>query len=292
MSSAEVIEQIKELPANERAQVARFIAEKNVIKPADKVWRYFDQAKAVHLIKTSQLYLRRLDLLTDYYEGDPYEGNPTFSLIEGDMYAHSKVFGHADEVNIRKEFEYERKATFVSCWQMSDYDSWLMWKQYCQRGGGVAVQTTIRRLSALSDEKVLLFKDVKYLDHWLDNSLEHRIPIQVFIKPLWFADEKEIRLALFRSERLNGIMDERREEALATLKDHELIQVSLEDLVEQIVLNPFSRECQKEEIVSLVESLRPELKSRLCESAIVNKPVLSQSVDGLDVDACQPTKTL
>jgi hypothetical protein len=56
----------------------------NAIQPTKKVWRYFDQKKAVHLIETSHLYLRRLDLLTDYYEGDPYEGNPTFSLIEGD----------------------------------------------------------------------------------------------------------------------------------------------------------------------------------------------------------------
>ena len=249
----------------------------NIIQPTTKVWRYFDQKKAVHLIKTSQLYLRRLDLLTDYYEGDPYEGNPTFSLIEDDMDAHSQFFGHADEASIRKEFEYERKATFVSCWQMSDYESWLMWKQYCQRGGGFAVQTTIKKLSALSDEKSLLFKDVKYLDHWLDNAGEHRIPTQVFIKPRWFLDEKEIRLALFRSECLCGVMDERREEKLARLKDHELISINLTDLVEQIVLNPFSCECQKKEIASLVESLRPELKSRLCESAIAKKPILSES---------------
>jgi hypothetical protein len=263
----------------------------NIIQPTKKVWRYFDQKKAVHLIETSHLYLRRLDLLTDYYEGDPYEGNPTFSFIEGDMYDHSQVFGHADEASIRKEFEYERKATFVSCWQISDYESWLMWKQYCQRGGGFAVQTTIKRLSALSDEKSLLFKDVKYLDHWLDNSLEHRVPIQVFLKPHWFSDEKEIRLASFRSECVCGKMDERREEALARLKDHELISIDLADLVEQIVLNPFSCECQKKEIVGLVESLRPELKSRLCESVIAKKSVLSQSGEALGADDCQPTKT-
>jgi hypothetical protein len=276
MSAAQVIEQIKELSANERAQVARFIA----VQPTTKAWRYFDQKKAIHLIKTSQLYLQRLDLLTDYYEGDPYEGNPTFSLIEGDIYAHSQVFGHADEASIRKEFEYERKATFVSCWQMSDYESWFMWKQYCQRGGGFAVQTTIKRLSALADEKSLLLHNVKYLDHWADNSLVHTIPCQVFVKPCWFSDEKEIRLALFHSECINGIMDERRENALARLKDHELIETNLANVVEQIVLNPFSCECQKKEVVGLVESLRPELKSRLCESGITNKPVLSQFQDG------------
>lgn len=263
----------------------------NPIQPTKKVWRYFDQKKAVHLIETSHLYMRRLDLLTDYYEGDPYEGNPTFSLIEGDMYALSQRFGHADEASIRKEFEYERKATFVSCWQMSDYESWLMWKQYCQRGGGFAVQTTVKRLSALALEKSLLYRPVKYLDHRLDNSLEHTIPIQVFIKPRWFSDEEEYRLALFRSECVCGIMDERREEALARLKDHELVSINLADLIEQIVLNPFSCECQKKEIVGLVKSLRPELKSRLCESVIAKKSILSRSGEALGADACQPTKT-
>jgi len=241
-----------------------------------KVWRYFDQKKAVDLIKTSQLYLRRLDLLTNYFEGDPYEGNPTFSLIEGDMFAHRQFFGSADEAEIRKGYEYERKATFVSCWQMSDHESWLMWKQYCQRGGGFAVQTTLKRVSALADEKKqIYFKEVTYLDHWLDNSLEHRVPIQVFLKPRWFSDENEIRLALFRGEYICGIMDERMECALASLKDHELISINLADLVEKIVWNPFSCDFQKKEIADLIESLRPELRTRLSESDIANKPVLS-----------------
>jgi hypothetical protein len=160
---------------------------------------------------------------------------------------------------------------------MSDDESWLMWKQYCQRGGGFVVQTTIERLSTFAIEKSLLHRPVKYLDHSVDNSLEHTIPIQVFIKPRWFSDEKEYRLALFRSECICGIMDERREVPLARLNDHELVSINLADVVGQIVLNPFSCECQKKEIVSLVESLRPELKSRLCESVIASKPILSQS---------------
>ena len=36
MSAAEVIEQIKELPANERAQVARFVAENGNLLPRHK----------------------------------------------------------------------------------------------------------------------------------------------------------------------------------------------------------------------------------------------------------------
>ena len=52
------------------------------INPLAKVWRYFDQEKAESLLNTGKLYLRRLDLLTDEFEGDPYEGSPTYDMFE------------------------------------------------------------------------------------------------------------------------------------------------------------------------------------------------------------------
>jgi hypothetical protein len=248
----------------------------NPTEPTKKVWRYLDQEKAIHLFTTSLLYLRRLDLLTDYFEGDPYEGNPTFSLIDGVAHSHLQAFGHANEASIRKKFGCERKATFVSCWQMAECESWLMWKQYCRGGGGggVAVQTTISRLAAFAKNKGLLFKEIIYLDHWTDNSLEHQVPIQVFIKPRWFADEKEVRIALFRSDYVCGTMEEI-DQHLLILNDHELVLIKLADSIEQIVLSPFASDGQKKEIVELIESSRPELRPKLCESVITEKPLIS-----------------
>ena len=243
-----------------------------------KVWRYFDQTKAEHFVKTSKIYLRRLDLLTSFFEGDPYEGNPTFSLIEIDLNAHQNAFGHADENEIKQQYRDEQKATFVSCWQMSDCESWLMWKQYCNKGGGFAVQTDVKRLSVLAGKKSLLLKPVEYLDHYLDLSLrEHTVPIQVFIKPRWFTDEKEIRLARFRGDCICGT-NEQKEAALAGLNDHELIETNLSDLIEKIVWNPFSSDFQKKEVWNLINTLHPELKSRVFDSEISCEPVLTRKM--------------
>ncbi len=193
------------------------------------------------------------------------------------------------DAELMKQFLRERKATFVSCWQKSEYESWLMWKQYCRKedgceGGGVALQTTMKRLwvthqTLFEKHKDLFLKHVDYLDHWTDSSVSHTVPIQVFLKPVWFLDEKEIRLALFRGSLAYGGTEEQSNAALAQLKDHELIEVNLCDLCERIVLNPFSSDEQKAEISDLIKNKRRELESRLHESGIASKPLLPMCGD-------------
>jgi hypothetical protein len=95
------------------------------INPLTKVWRYFDQNKALNLICSKELYLRRLDLLTHQSEGDPYEGTPTFHMLEVYKRFYRQYVKPADDAELIKRFEQERRATFVSCWQRSESESWL-----------------------------------------------------------------------------------------------------------------------------------------------------------------------
>ena len=198
------------------------------INPLTKVWRYFDQNKALDLICSKKLYLRRLDLLTHQFEGDPYEGTPTFHMLEVYKRVYRQYVSPADDAELIKRFEQERRATFVSCWQRSESESWLMWKQYCQRGGGFAVQTTLRRLNHLFAARVeeygtLILRPVVYIDHWSDDPLPHRVPVQVFYKPTWFSEEREIRLVRFRHECAGAGTVEQCEQALSRLDDHDYI---------------------------------------------------------------------
>ena len=258
-----------------------------------KVWRYFDQRKAKHLIETSKLYLRRLDLLTDAYEGDPYEGTPTFAIFQGWKEARLQAgLPAASDAELMRHFERERKSTFVSCWQKSEYESWLMWKQYCRKGdgfegGGFALQTTMKRIWLLHQalhpkHKILHLQPVRYLDHWTDCNLPHSVPIQVFVKPVWFLGEMEIRLALFRADCAWGGTEEQIEAAITQLKEGELIEIPLSDLVERIVLNPFASDDQKNEILNLVETHRRDLQGKLRESGIAKKSVLSRFLERHD----------
>lgn len=246
-----------------------------------KVWRYFDEQKAAYIIQESRLYLRRLDLLTSCFEGDPYEGTPTLNMFEGLRQAYQQLFPKFTDAQIIKHFEDERRATFVSCWQKSDHESWLMWKQYCKRGGGFALQTTTHRLrlawQPLREKNAQFFlKRVDYLDHWNDQ-IAHTVPIQVFVKPVWFSDEKEIRFALFRADCAYAGTEAETEAALASLDDHETSDpIDLNSMVERIVLNPFSSADQKTKMINLIKTTRPELTPRVCESGIAKTTVLSR----------------
>lgn len=256
------------------------------INPLAKVWRYFDQRKAVDLLARRELYLRRLDLLTDKFEGDPYEGNPTFGMFDRYKRIYRQhVDPSATDEYLRRRFEHERRATFVSCWQKSETESWLMWKEYCKRGGGFALQTTQRRLNHLfqalrKSHDDLYLRSVTYIDHWSDDSLPCEVPIQVFCKPTWFSEEREIRLVRFRGECAYAGTDEGCEAALGQLKDHDRLPADLTDLAEKIVLNPFSADKDRKAIIDLLGSKLPSLEARLQESRISKRPVLWPSTTG------------
>lgn len=249
------------------------------ISPLAKIWRYFDQGKALDLLERNELYLRRLDLLTDEFEGDPYEGTPTFNIFERYKQMRRQYLGPADDAELMLRFQQERQATFVSCWQKSENESWLMWKQYCRRGGGFAVQTTLRRLNHLfaaraRQYEILFLRPVVYIDHWSDDPLPHTVPVQVFLKPVWFSEEREIRLARFHFECAYAGTLEQCKTKLQRLKDHERIPIDLADFAENVVWNPFCTEEHRKAMLDLVRSKRPCVEQKLRESRVRVRPVV------------------
>jgi hypothetical protein len=234
--------------------------------------------KAEDLLRTSDLYLRRLDLLTSEFEGDPYEGTPTFHMLHMWKRAHADVLDPIDDAEAMKRYEHERRATFVCCWQKSEHESWWMWKQYCADKGGFALQTTERKLhhllTVLREERDTLYlRSVQYADHWYDDQLPHEVPEQTFLKPIWFSDEKEIRFVWFRREYAYAATDAEIEAALSKLDKGERIKISLPNFVDGIVLNPFSEKVQREKILAIVGDKQPDLQGRVADSAIRKKPV-------------------
>lgn len=212
------------------------------------------------------------------FEGDPYEGSPTYDMFEAWKRVFLKAHIYRDDAELHKRYDHERRAAFVSSWQKSEHESWFMWKQYCQKGGGFALQTTERKLlhaliKMREGRETLFLQDVHYVDHWSDDPLRHEVPVQVFLKPTWFSDEREIRFAWFRGEYAWAGTDEQIEAALSKLDKGEKISFNLPDVVEHMVLNPFSNKPQRESIVGIVRSKYPMLEERLCDSAIRKKPV-------------------
>lgn len=235
------------------------------VNPLAKVWRYFDQAKALNLLQTSELYFRRADLLP----GDPLE----VRLPAPSMRMLVQAFRHISADNAEAErFASELDShtcgtTYVCCWTRRKHESHMAWSHYCSKaegrpGGGFAVQTRWRRLMHLhsilrAEDDGVFCKSVGYL-HPGEPLPTTDLGEAAFWKRIWFSDETEIRLATLRQGTEPG----------PTAPEAERIPFDLGALTETIVWNPFASEDQRAELMSCFRRFRPELLERLQESII------------------------
>ncbi len=247
------------------------------INPLRKIWRYFKQSRAESIIRSSELYFCRADLLT----ADPYECRLPVKVAERTRKALEFVYPGKSEGFV-PSFELPRKSSYVCCWRMQEHESYLAWKHYCQQKeqdgtsaeGGFALQTTQRRMfhlhGKLRTSHDVYCRQVEYLDHWNDDLPSHDIGEVVFWKAYWFSDERELRLALLRHYPWSSSPDWNPSQ----LRKGEPVHVDLEALVETIVLNPFASNSQLEQLRKLIGEHRRQLESRVRESVILRKPPL------------------
>lgn len=235
------------------------------LNPFRKIWRYFDQQKAIDLLKSAELYLCRLDRLKD-----THEARPTNAMEKAHLEALRIVFGNSWPGNPHW-YDNIRRALYVTCFQKYEIESAEMWREYCPGRGGLAIQVTERALqhefAQLRDlHPQLFFRDIDYIDHETHNPTLHGVPEQAFLKRRKFKHEREIRLARFIPEAICGTQ-ENIERYLRTLPDHYRIPFDLEAAIETIVLNPA---CSVEDRAALVTALekRPGLLSRVHESTV------------------------
>ena len=112
-------------------------------------WRYMDLPKLLSLIVKRELYLRRLDLMPDKYEG-LYPAQVPAALTQAIAASGAVAADRAREIadhlaNFAKE---SRKRLFVSCWHLGNIESEAMWRIYCGAGGGAAIVLPYTMLSA------------------------------------------------------------------------------------------------------------------------------------------------
>ena len=130
---------------------------------------------------------------------------------------------------IRRRDEEARLSTFISCWQMNEYDMISMWERYCNPPQyGVAIQTTYARLDAgvrmeLDDYETVMMGLIKYGLERTDLGN----PYSLFMnKKVNYSDEREVRM-LFMS---NG----------PSTQIGFAIGVDFNTIVEQVIVSPFA----------------------------------------------------
>jgi hypothetical protein len=115
---------------------------------AEKVWRYMSLARFVWLLQKRQLWLSRADLL-----GDPWEIALDGDQLEFVISRHpptdifSKQPRESAEERSARIIKLWRRKTFINCWSTSEHESHALWRIYCRSVEGVALQTTLAKLS-------------------------------------------------------------------------------------------------------------------------------------------------
>lgn len=123
------------------------------LNPSTTLWRYMNFEKFVDLIAKSALFFPRANQFSDSSEGSftmadigPVEGTDLERVLKDLYHAPNGLRAH----------------TLVSCWNIGETESELLWNRYTQ-GTGVAIQTTVQRLnSSLPDRSDMFSGPVVY----------------------------------------------------------------------------------------------------------------------------------
>jgi hypothetical protein len=144
-------------------------------------------AKLLSLIQTRSLFLCRLDLLSDIYEGS----NPRI-LVE----RREKLLSDMGDVlpQVQALAQRRKKATYVNCWNLSDYESETLWRLYGADGDGIAIRASYQSLVDIieSDDQLFVGR-VQYIDYETEWFPGGNFFYPIMHKRRAFAHEQEVR---------------------------------------------------------------------------------------------------
>lgn len=228
-----------------------------------KVWRYIDLAKFINLISSKTLYFPRVDLLDDPFEGSTPRNLPFIdeTLNPNDIKPNSEnsSLKNALDRGLRM-----RKTFFVSCWRIDDIESEAMWKLYCPKNEGIAIQTTYQKLiTSFSDNDEIFPGLIKYLNYETEKFTDMNAFRPIMHKRKAFEHEKEIRLVKPQMEYWN------------TLNENTTLGINvpwqIEHVAETIFVNPYAPEWYYETVKSLLAHFNLEFDIQW--SALKSKPL-------------------
>ena len=211
--------------------------------PRAALWRYMSVPKFLSLLSRRALYFPTLEAL-----GDDYEGRYSDATL-------------ARFPNLR-DFEPLNRSLAVNCWSLAPADSPMHWSTFCPGNFGVAVVSSLERLSSAFDphraiiESTLFAARVRYVDFARhqhvkpDSAVNPLTPAAT--KRIQFLAEKEVRLILFGDPRLK-----------AELRNNQgaYLSLNLAKAFDAVVCGPGSPSWFQEDIEKLLKRYRLPLVS-------------------------------
>ncbi len=225
----------------------------------DPLWRYMGLSKFIAMLVNNGLYMSRIDLLGDEFEGwippsPKYGGFSKNQLKERDR-------------KLRKHSTKERKRYYVSCWHMNDDQSDAMWKLYTKGNEGVAIRTTTRDLnnSLEAAPEELWHNKVVYSNSEREPQHGGSMLRACMIKRMPFKHEKETRIVWYNDDKVTDSIPKRNEKT-----EGFYVKCDLGTLLSQVFIAP----TKKPWLGPLVEDLliKYGIKANVIQSGLYNTP--------------------
>ncbi len=124
------------------------------------IWRYLSLSKFIYLIEKESLFIPRVDLFNDPFEG-------TLPKIDKELWRKSLATDKSQDWDQMLPIYIKalRKHTYANCWHMNNDESEAMWKLYCGNNEGIAIRSTYKKLKDCiqnSDLKIGLIRYINY----------------------------------------------------------------------------------------------------------------------------------
>jgi hypothetical protein len=145
-----------------------------------------------------------------------------------------------------REYEEAQKDFYANRWHMNDFESYLMWKAYAERG--YAVRTTYERVQAAFDRfnGAVTGGVVEYVDFTRESTAVGDAFHLVTTKDLAYRDEREFRLLLWAVDPKNSEL-QRSGKGIR-------VPVDVRTLIDCVYANPLNQSGPPRDLLPLLES--------------------------------------
>ena len=225
------------------------------------VVKYMDITKFISLLYKKSLFFCRVDKLEDKFEGKTakpnYQGRvDDWKRWRESPYAQVKLSDDELIEKVKEDYEFEEKQRSlhcIDCWNKKDNESAALWKIYSDFSKGIMVQSSIARLRRSfeqTSEQVQL-SEIKYIHYENQVMPDGNSNYPFLYKQIAYSYEKEVRLIykVPTTDTSGWKYDWEKEEVEEGL----YIKTDLNELIEKIVISPYSPEWYFELIRNIIK---------------------------------------
>lgn len=220
-----------------------------------EVLRYMPLARFLCLLELEAMWFSRLGALLDEYEGTNPQGPRALLMrtaLEFPDFKNAKTpwGGSYDELlavtDNGNSGDGGRKMMLVNCWYIGKTEIRKMWNEYGDRGKGVAIRSTVRRLttSFYIDDPISFVGQVEYVDFKicdLGSRGEDQAVVPLLKDKFKFSDENEARIVTLNTFH-QGILLPDGTQPVSAGFDPEIkglyVKCGLQGLIQGIVVGP------------------------------------------------------